>query len=118
MNCFALIDQNDVVVDVIVADQDFIDNHAKTPDGCEWVETDRDAWEGESLRENHTPLRKNFAGIGFTYDAARDAFIPPQPYPSWTLNETSCIWEPPVPYPTDGKRYNWNEDTQQWEIKD
>ena len=62
-----------------------------------------------------TPFRKNFAGIGYTYDESRDAFIPPKPFDSWTLNETSCLWEAPVAYPTDGERYIWNEETQAWD---
>jgi len=61
-----------------------------------------------------TPFRKNYAGIGYSYDAARDAFIPPQPFPSWTLNESSCLWESPVPYPSDDKMYSWDEDSQAW----
>ena len=65
---------------------------------------------------NGTPFRKNYAGIGFTYDEARDAFIPPKPYDSWALNETSCLWEAPVEYPTDGERYEWNEQDQQWDL--
>jgi len=60
------------------------------------------------------PLRKNYAAIGYTYDAGRDAFIPQQPYPSWLLNETTCLWEAPVPYPTDGEYYVWNESTNSW----
>lgn len=59
-------------------------------------------------------IRKNYAGIGYTYDAARDAFIAPKPFPSWTLNESTCRWEAPVPYPTDGERYSWDEDTTSW----
>ena len=61
-----------------------------------------------------TPFRKNHAGIGYTYDETRDAFIPPQPYPSWVLNETTCQWQAPIPYPTDGKLYNWDETTKNW----
>lgn len=61
-----------------------------------------------------TPFRKNYAGIGYTYDEARDAFIPPKPYPSWVLNEDTCLWESPVPYPTDGGLYTWDEDGQAW----
>ena len=64
---------------------------------------------------NGTPLRKNHAGIGMTYDEDRDAFISKQPYPSWTLNETTCLWECPVTYPDDGKNYSWNEETTSWE---
>jgi hypothetical protein len=59
-------------------------------------------------------FRKNYAGLGYTYDATRDAFIPPQPFPSWVLNEQSCLWEAPVPYPTDGKKYSWDEGTTSW----
>ena len=60
-----------------------------------------------------TPLRKNFAGIGFTYDETKDAFIPPQQFSSWTLNDTTCLWEPPMPRPSDGKTYRWDEDLHQ-----
>ena len=60
-------------------------------------------------------FRKNFAGIGFTYDSERDAFIPPKPFNSWILNEDSCRWESPIPYPSDGKLYTWNEDILNWE---
>ena len=62
-----------------------------------------------------TPFRKNYAGIGFTYDETRDAFYEPKPYDSWTLNEDTCQWESPEAYPDDGKRYEWNEDTQAWD---
>jgi len=67
-------------------------------------------------KEGGTPFRKNYAGIGYKYDTKRDAFIPPQPYPSWILNETTCIYEPPVPHPTDGKTYSWNEQSQSWNL--
>jgi hypothetical protein len=63
------------------------------------------------------PFRKNFAGIGYTYDSIRDAFIPPKPYSSWTLNEDSCLWEAPVEYPNDNQEYIWNEDLQNWELE-
>ena len=65
-----------------------------------------------------TPLRKNHAGIGFTYDEDRDAFIPPKPFASWVLNETTCQWEAPVAYPDDGERYTWNETTTSWDVVD
>ena len=64
---------------------------------------------------NDSSLRKNFAGVGYTYDAAKDAFIPPKPFASWTLNEDSCQWDAPVAHPDDDKFYNWNEDTQAWD---
>ena len=63
-----------------------------------------------------TPFTKNFAGIGYKYDQTRDAFIPPKPFNSWTLNETTCLWEAPVNYPTDGQRYTWNETNQTWDL--
>tara|TARA_Y100000310_G_scaffold111838_1_gene110235 strand:- start:55 stop:447 length:393 start_codon:yes stop_codon:yes gene_type:complete len=62
-----------------------------------------------------TPFRKNYAGIGYTYDAAKDAFYSPKPYPSWTLNEDTCQWDAPTAYPDDGKRYSWNEGTTSWD---
>jgi hypothetical protein len=72
--------------------------------------------------DNNTPsldqskaFRKNYAGIGYYYDSIRDAFIPPKPYPSWTLNEQSCLWQSPIPYPNDGKKYTWNEEIGNWE---
>tara|TARA_R110002124_G_scaffold156213_1_gene323397 strand:- start:55 stop:393 length:339 start_codon:yes stop_codon:yes gene_type:complete len=97
------------VTEVIVAEQDFIDNH------CEgtWVQTSYNTRGGVHLN-NETPLRKNYAGIGGTYDAERDAFYSPQPYASWTLNDDTCLWEAPTAYPDDGKIYNWDEDTTSW----
>ena len=69
-----------------------------------------------------TPFRKNYAGLGYTYDAGRDAFIPPKPFASWVLNESTCLWDSPIPYPTDvgtpdvPKRYTWNESTKAWDL--
>ena len=68
-------------------------------------------WKQTSYNNN---FRKNYAGIGYYYDSIRDAFIPPKPFPSWTLNEDSCLWQSPVPYPSDGKMYTWNEDILNW----
>jgi len=73
----------------------------------------RDVWKQTSYNGN---IRKNFAGIGWKYDQTKDAFIPPQPYPSWTLNEDTCHWEAPVAYPTDGQNYSWNEETTAWDL--
>jgi len=72
-------------------------------------------WVQTSYNNN---IRKNFAGKGFTYDEDRDAFIPPKPYNSWTLNETTCLWEAPVSRPDDSKIYIWNEETQQWDLNE
>jgi len=66
--------------------------------------------------EGGTPFRKNYAGIGYTYDFARDAFIPPKPFDSWILNENSCLWEAPVAMPDDGQQYEWNEETTSWDL--
>jgi hypothetical protein len=71
---------------------------------------------GDVHNNGGTPFRKNYAGIGYTYDESRDAFIPPKPFDSWVLNEQSCLWEAPVAYPDDGQQYQWNEDNQQWDL--
>ena len=73
----------------------------------------RDVWVQTSYNGN---IRKNYAGVGFKYDQTRDAFIPPKPFNSWILNETTCLWEAPVVKPDDGQIYSWNEDTQQWDL--
>ena len=69
---------------------------------------------GEPSQDQSKAFRKNYAGIGFTYDDVIDGFIPPKPYPSWLLNTNSCLWEAPIPYPTDGNLYEWDEETQSW----
>ena len=70
----------------------------------------------EPSADQSKAFRKNYAGIGYTYDSQRDAFIPPKPYSSWTLNEETCLWDSPVPYPTDGEPYIWNEENQSWDL--
>ena len=98
-----------IVVDMIVADQDVIDS-GMFGDG--WVQTSYNTYGGQ--HPEGRPLRKNYAGVGFTYDAQRDAFIAPQPFISWTLEEDSCLWIAPIAYPTDGKQYYWDEPTTSW----
>ena len=93
-----------LVVKVIVANDDFFETFIDDSAGT-WIETKMDG-----------SIRKNYAGVGHTYDQGRDAFIPPQPYPSWALNETTCLWECPVAYPDDGNVYEWNEETQTWDL--
>ena len=105
---------NGIVIKVIVAEQEFIDNMIDNEPG-KWVQTSYNTYGGVHLLGG-TPLRKNYAGIGFTYDKDKDAFIPPKPFNSWTLNETTCLWDPPVAMPTDGQRYIWNETNQTWEL--
>jgi len=92
---------------------DFLNNLYNTRDV--WKQTSYNTKAGEH-KLGGTPFRKNYAGIGFTYDQTRDAFIPPKLYNSWTLNETTCIWEPPIPYPDDDNSYTWNETTKQWDL--
>jgi hypothetical protein len=70
---------------------------------------------GEPSQDQSKAFRKNYAGIGYYYDSIRDAFIPPKPFSSWILNEDTCLWESPIPYPNDGNNYNWNEETGNWE---
>ena len=82
--------------------------------GGTWVKTSYNT-QGGVHKLGGTPFRKNYAGIGYTYDEAKDAFIPPQTYPSWTLNEDTCHWEAPVAYPDDDKYYEWNEETTSWD---
>jgi len=105
---------NGIVTKVIVAEQEFIDNMIDNEPG-KWVQTSYNTYGGVH-QLGGTPLRKNYAGIGFTYDKDKDAFIPPKPFNSWTLNETTCLWDPPVAMPTDGQRYIWNETNQTWEL--
>jgi len=113
MSHFAHVDGNNIVTQVIVAEQDFI-NSGAVGDPAEWVQTSYNTYAGQH-KNGGTPPRKNYAGIGYSYDAGRDAFIPPKPFNSWTLDETTCLWEAPTPYPTDGKIYNWNENTLSWD---
>jgi hypothetical protein len=122
---FAKLDENNLVLQVIVvADSDapteaegqiFLQNLYKTTDT--YKQTSYNTYGGVHATGG-TPFRKNYAGVGYTYDASKDAFIPPQPYNSWTLNEDTCQWESPVSYPTDGNLYKWNEDTTQWVLND
>jgi hypothetical protein len=80
-----------------------------------WVQTSYNTHGG--VHDNGgTPLRKNHAGIGYTYDEDRDAFIPKKPFNSWVLNESTCLWESPIPYPQDNNKYKWNEQNQSWDL--
>ena len=110
MSHFAKINAQGIVEQVIVAEQQFIDT---LPDKTSWVQTSYNTSGGK--HPEGKPLRKNYAGIGFTYDPQRDAFMPPKPYSSWTLNEQTCNWDSPIPYPNDGSIYSWNEGTQVWD---
>ena len=100
------------VIQGIVAEAEFFQTFVDSSPG-EWIQTSYNTHGGVHANGG-TPLRKNYAGIGYTYDRNRDAFIPPQPFASWTLNDGTCLWDCPVAYPDDGKRYNWNEQTTSW----
>lgn len=114
MSHFAQIDNNNIVTQVIVVEQDVINSGLFGP-ADRWIQTSYNTAGGVHALGG-TPLRKNYAGIGYTYDAQRDAFIPPKPYASWVLNETSCLWEAPVAHPADNaKQYTWNETAQTWD---
>lgn len=103
---FAEIDENNIVLRVLVTDNDFPN------EGYDWlVENLGGTWIQTSY---NATIRKNFAGIGFTYDEDREAFIPPQPFPSWVLDEDTCRWEAPIARPADDKLYEWDEDAQTW----
>jgi len=108
-----------VVTQVIVAEPEFFGTFVDNEPG-EWIQTSYNTRGGVHYDpetgepDDGTPLRKNYAGIGFTYDVSKDAFIPPQPYDSWTLDDDTCLWEAPVAYPDDGLLYKWDEDTTSW----
>ena len=112
MSHFAQIDGNNIVTQVIVIEQDVVDT-GLFGDPNSWIQTSYNTSGGIHLLGG-TPLRKNYAGIGYTYDSTRDAFISPKPFNSWVLNEDSCLWEAPTPMPNDGKIYNWDEETTSW----
>lgn len=111
--------ENDIVVDVIVAEADVIADREG-----EWIQTSYNTWGGIHYQpDTNTPsedqskaLRKNYAGIGYTYDREKDAFIPPCPYEGWILNDETCLWEAPIPRPEDGNLYDWNEELLDWEL--
>jgi hypothetical protein len=109
---YAYLDENNIVTQVIVGKDE-------NEDGVDWEQyygakrTSYNTYGGQHLHGG-IPFRKNYAGIGYSYDSDRDAFIPPKPFDSWILNEESCFWEPPVAYPNDGNFYNWDEENQNW----
>ena len=114
---------NGIVTKVIVAEADFFNNFVDDSPG-QWIQTSYNTRGGvhyqpntnEPSEDQSKALRKNYAGIGYSYDATKDAFIPPQPFNSWVLNEDTCLWDSPVAYPTDGKLYKWNEEIVNWEV--
>ena len=123
MSHFAEVDENNIVVRVLVIEQDVIDS-GLFGSSDKWIQTSYNTHGGiHYAPDSNDPdggvaLRKNFAAIGHTYDQTRDAFISPKPYPSWELNEDTCQWSSPIPYPDDGKHYSWNEENQVWDLEE
>lgn len=106
------------VVRVIAAEEDFFKTFVDDSPG-EWIQTSYNTFGNVHYDQNGQPdggvaLRGNYAGIGYTYDKKNDVFYAPQPFPSWSLNQSTWLWEPPVPHPQDDKLYHWNEETQSW----
>jgi hypothetical protein len=100
------------VTQVIVAEPEFFQTFVDSSPG-EWIQTSYNTHGGQH-RNGGTPLRKNYAGIGYSYDRTKDAFIPPKPFASWVLNDDTCLWSAPTPMPTDDKVYEWDETTTSW----
>ena len=111
------------VTRVIVAEQGFI-NSGAVGSGLNWIQTSYNTYggvhygsvSGSYAPDGGTQLRKNYATIGYTYDESRNAFIPPKPFDSWTVNEGTCKWDSPSPHPTGSEKYKWNEGTLAWEL--
>lgn len=112
---FAKLDENNVVVFVTVGRDEDDEAELTARTGDVYKQTSYNTIGGVHLFGG-TPFRKNFAGIGYTYNAMRDAFIPPQPYQSWVLDDATCQWQPPIEMPIDGEKYIWNEITKSWDV--
>jgi hypothetical protein len=106
--------QNGLVTQIIVAEPEFFETFVDSSPG-EWIQTSYNTRGGVHALGG-TPLRKNYAGVGFTYDSTKDAFIPPKPFASWILDEETCLWNSPVARPDDGQDYTWNESTTSWDL--
>ena len=123
MASFAKLGVGNIVLKVEVVSNDIATTEKAGVDFLNNLYGSRDVWKQTSYNTyagvhllGGTPFRKNHAGINYSYDQTRDAFIPPKPYNSWILNETTCQWDAPVAYPEDGQSYSWNEETQQWDV--
>jgi hypothetical protein len=114
MSHFAKV-ENGVVTQVIVVEQDVL-NLGHWGDPASWIQTSYNTIGGVHT-QGGTPLRKNFAGVGYIYDAGRDAFMPPKPFASWVLDEATCNWNAPTPMPTDGAMYMWRESDTSWVLQ-
>ena len=110
---FAKLGVGNIIEQVIVVSNDIATTEQAGSDFINKLYNTRDVWKQTSYNNN---IRKNYAGIGYTYDEDRDAFIPKKPFNSWILNEDTCLWEAPVAYPDDGNKYTWNETNQTWDL--
>ena len=110
---FAKLGTGNIIEKVVVVSNDIALTEQAGVDFLNNLYNSRDVWKQTYYNGN---IRKNFAGVGYSYDQTRDAFIPKKPYNSWILNEDTCLWEAPVAYPTDGEIYYWNEDNQTWDL--
>ena len=115
MSHFAKLDTDNVVIFVTVGRDEDEENELTARTGDVYKRTSYNTYANQH-RLGGTPFRKNYAGIGYTYDAQRDAFIPPKPYNSWTLNEDTCLWQPPVARPVDDNMYDWDEESLSWRM--
>ena len=125
MASFAKLGKGNIVEKVVAVSNDIATTEQAGVDFLNNLYNTRDVWKQTSYNTKAgvhllggTPFRKNHAGIGFTYDQERDAFIAPRPFDSWTINETTCEWEAPIAEPADGQDYDWNETTRQWDLID
>jgi hypothetical protein len=112
---FAKLDENNIVIEVNVVNNESLDSTNEEASGIAFLTEWSGGYSNWKQTSYNGNFRKNYAGIGYTYDSVRDAFIPPKPFNSWILNEDTCLWEAPTPYPTDGKFYNWVELTLSWQ---
>lgn len=111
---FAKLDENNIVLEVNVVNNNELDVSNEEASGIAFLTEWSGGYSNWKQTSFNSSFRKNFAGVGYVYDSVKDAFIPPQPYESWTLNEDIYRWESPIPYPSDGKYYKWFEPNQQW----
>jgi hypothetical protein len=108
-----IVEQVISINNAVITDSNGVEQEQLGVDFINKLYNTRDVWKQTSYNNN---IRKNYAGVGYTYDQTRDSFIPPKPYNSWVLNEDTCLWESPIPYPQDNNKYNWNEQNQSWDL--
>ena len=115
MAYFAKLDENNYVIEVHCVANEALDSNNEERSGIDFLTQWSNGYTNWKQTSYNNRIRKNYAGIGYTYDETRDAFIPPKPFNSWVLNESTCRWDAPVPFPADGKKYIWNEQSLSWD---